>query len=164
MSFQSIPGQPVQSLSALLEVTGDIWANAANTAAFIFSQFDRLNWAGFYFYRNESLLLGPFCGMPACVQIAPSRGVCGTAFTTKMTQRVADVHAFPGHIACDSSTNSELVIPLFKADGSCFGVLDLDSPDLNRFNAADEALLTELAEVFSASIDWAFEASVDSMV
>lgn len=134
-------------LEALLAGERDFIANAAQFAAFLFSEVDGLNWAGFYLNRNEELVLGPFQGKVACVRIPFGRGVCGAAASTRQTQRVEDVHAFPGHIACDSASNSELVVPLVK-EGRLIGVLDLDSPLLGRFSAEDQAGIERLAEVF----------------
>ena len=111
-----------------------------------------VNWVGFYFLEEDTLVLGPFQGKPACVSIPMGRGVCGTAAVTGAIQRVADVHRFDGHIACDADSRSELVVPLEK-DGLVYGVLDLDSPVTGRFDAADEAGLSRLAELYSASID-----------
>lgn len=125
----------------------DFIANAAQFSAFLYHQIDDLNWAGFYLNREEELVLGPFQGQVACVRIAFNRGVCGAAAATRQTQRVEDVHAFPGHIACDSASNSELVIPLVKA-GKLIGVLDLDSPKVGRFSEADQAGLEKLAAIF----------------
>ena len=112
-------------VQALFADERDFIANAAQFSAFLYNQVDDLNWAGFYLNRNEELVLGPFQGQVACVRIPFSKGVCGAAAATRQTQRVEDVHAFPGHIACDSASNSELVIPLVK-DGRLIGVLDLD--------------------------------------
>ncbi|MDD1014841.1 GAF domain-containing protein [Pseudomonas rubra] len=134
-------------LEALLADERDFIANAAQFSAFLYSQVDDLNWAGFYLNRNEQLLLGPFQGQVACVRIPFGRGVCGAAAATRQTQRVEDVHAFAGHIACDSASNSELVIPLVK-DGRLIGVLDLDSPKLARFSEVDQAGLERLAGIF----------------
>lgn len=125
----------------------DFIANAAQFSAFLYNQVDDLNWAGFYLNRNEELVLGPFQGQVACVRIPFSKGVCGAAAATRQTQRVEDVHAFPGHIACDSASNSELVIPLVK-EGRLIGVLDLDSPKLGRFSEADQVGLERLAAIF----------------
>ena len=132
---------------ALFADERDFIANAAQFSAFLFSQVEDLNWAGFYLNRNEELVLGPFQGQVACVRIPFGRGVCGAAAATRQTQRVEDVHAFPGHIACDSASNSELVIPLVKG-GRLIGVLDLDSPKLARFSEADQVGLERLVEVF----------------
>ncbi|UVM63078.1 MULTISPECIES: GAF domain-containing protein [unclassified Pseudomonas] len=134
-------------LESLLADERDFIANAAQFSAFLSSQLDDLNWAGFYLNRNEELVLGPFQGQIACVRIPFGRGVCGTAAATRQTQRVEDVHAFAGHIACDSASNSELVVPLVK-DGRLIGVLDLDSPKLARFTEHDQAGIEQLAEIF----------------
>jgi len=134
-------------VQALFADERDFIANAAQFSAFLYNQVDDLNWAGFYLNRNEELVLGPFQGQVACVRIPFSRGVCGAAAATRQTQRVEDVHAFPGHIACDSASNSELVIPLVK-EGRLIGVLDLDSPKVGRFSEADQAGLERLAAVF----------------
>lgn len=137
----------VAQLQALLAGERDFIANAAQFSAFLFQELSDLNWAGFYLARGEELVLGPFQGKVACVRIPFGRGVCGAAAATGQTQRVDDVHAFAGHIACDSASNSELVVPLFK-DGRLLGVLDLDSPSLARFSAADQAGIERLVEVF----------------
>ncbi|CAM3964977.1 Free methionine-R-sulfoxide reductase [Pseudomonas reidholzensis] len=134
-------------VQALFADERDFIANAAQFSAFLYSQLDDLNWAGFYINRDEQLVLGPFQGQVACVRIPFGKGVCGAAAATRQTQRVEDVHAFPGHIACDSASNSELVIPLVKA-GRLVGVLDLDSPKLGRFSEADQVGLERLAEIF----------------
>mgnify|MGYP006194545773 FL=1 len=139
-------------VQALFADERDFIANAAQFSAFLYNQVDDLNWAGFYLNRNEELVLGPFQGQVACVRIPFSRGVCGAAAATRQTQRVEDVHAFPGHIACDSASNSELVIPLVK-DGRLIGVLDLDSPTVGRFSEADQAGLERLAAIFLALTD-----------
>ena len=129
-------------LQSLLADERDFVANAAQFSAFLFNQVDDLNWAGFYLNRNEELVLGPFQGQVAC----------GAAAATRQTQRVEDVHAFPGHIACDSASNSELVIPLVK-DGVLIGVLDLDSPRTARFSEADQQGLEQLAAIFLEATD-----------
>lgn len=134
-------------LEALLADERDFIANAAQFSAFLFSQLEDLNWAGFYLNRHQQLVLGPFQGQVACVRIPFGRGVCGAAAATLQTQRVEDVHAFAGHIACDSASNSELVVPLVK-DGQLLGVLDLDSPRLARFSAADQAGIEQLVAIF----------------
>jgi L-methionine (R)-S-oxide reductase len=134
-------------VEALFAHEQDFIANAAQFSAFLYHQVEDLNWAGFYLNRNEELVLGPFQGQVACVRIPFSKGVCGAAATTRLTQRVEDVHAFPGHIACDSASNSEVVIPLIK-EGRLIGVLDLDSPKLARFSAQDQEGLERLAEIF----------------
>jgi len=134
-------------VQALFADERDFIANAAQFSAFLYNQVDDLNWAGFYLNRNEELVLWPFQGQVACVRIPFSKGVCGAAAATRQTQRVEDVHAFPGHIACDSASNSELVIPLVKA-GRLIGVLDLDSPKVGRFSEADQVGLERLAAIF----------------
>jgi len=148
-SGQGLDGYPLLTaqLQALLSDERDFIANAAQFSAFLFQQLSDLNWAGFYLARGEELVLGPFQGKVACVRIPFGRGVCGMAAATGQTQRVEDVHAFAGHIACDSASNSELVVPLFK-DGRLIGVLDLDSPLQARFSAADQAGVERLVEVF----------------
>jgi GAF domain-containing protein len=139
-------------LEALLADERDFIANAAQFSAFLYTQLDDLNWAGFYLNRDEELVLGPFQGQIACVRIPFGRGVCGAAAQSRETQRVEDVHAFPGHIACDSASNSELVVPLVK-DGRLIGVLDLDSPKLGRFAQVDQAGIERLAQIFLAATD-----------
>lgn len=139
-------------LEALLADERDFIANAAQFSAFLYTQIDDLNWAGFYLNRDEELVLGPFQGQIACVRIPFGRGVCGAAAQSRQTQRVEDVHAFPGHIACDSASNSELVVPLVK-EGRLIGVLDLDSPSLGRFAQADQEGIEWLARIFLASTD-----------
>ncbi|OAX85688.1 diguanylate cyclase [Xanthomonas nasturtii] len=132
---------------ALVHGEPDRIANAANLAALIFNSLPSLNWAGFYFYDGRELVVGPFQGLPACVRIPLDKGVCGAAASTRQSQRIADVDAFPGHIACDSASRSELVIPLVKGD-ALIGVLDLDSPDLDRFDADDQRGLEAIAQLF----------------
>lgn len=140
-----------QALEALLDGERDLIANAANTAALIYHSLPDLNWVGFYLLRGEELVLGPFQGKTACVRIAMGRGVCGTAAQRRETVLVEDVHAFPGHIACDSASNSEIVIPL-ESQGALLGVLDLDSPKRARFNADDQRGLERLARIFERSL------------
>ena len=135
----------------LLAGERDAIANAANLAALIWHGVPDLNWAGFYFARDGELVLGPFQGKPACVRIAFGRGVCGTAASTRATQLVADVHAFPGHIACDAASNSEIVVPLLRG-AEVLGVLDLDSPSRGRFDEDDRVGLERLAEIWIASL------------
>lgn len=153
-SGQGLDGYPllVAQLQALLAGERDFIANAAQFSAFLFQELSDLNWAGFYLARGEELVLGPFQGKVACVRIPFGRGVCGAAAVTGQTQRVDDVHAFAGHIACDSASNSELVVPLFK-DGRLLGVLDLDSPRLGRFSAEDQVGIEQLVQVFIGLTD-----------
>jgi GAF domain-containing protein len=140
------------SLEALLSGESDLVANAANMAALIYWSLPDLNWAGFYLLEPTSgeLLLGPFQGRPACVRIPLGKGVCGTSAAERRTVVVPDVHAFPGHIACDSASNSEVVVPIVK-DDRLLGVLDLDSPRLARFDEADARGLEELVRIFLAA-------------
>lgn len=121
-------------------------SNYSNFSSFIFNEFENISWAGFYFSNGKNLYLGPFNGNVACQTIDFDKGVCGHTFTTKKATIVPDVHKFPGHIACDSGTNSELVIPLFK-DGEIIGVFDLDSYEYNRFSEEDEKLFTKLTNI-----------------
>jgi L-methionine (R)-S-oxide reductase len=139
-------------LSALLGNERNRIANAANMSAFLYMSVPDLNWAGFYFIQDGELVVGPFQGKPACVRIAVGDGVCGTAVKERRSILVEDVHAFPGHIACDAGSESELVVPLFK-DGAIIGVLDLDSPRLARFDADDQAGMEALAAIFVAGSD-----------
>jgi L-methionine (R)-S-oxide reductase len=138
-------------LTALLTGERDLIANAANTTALIHEALPDLNWVGFYLYKDGELVLGPFQGKPACVRIAIGKGVCGTAAERRATVLVEDVHAFPGHIACDSASNSEIVVPLLRG-AELLGVLDLDSPKLRRFGAVDQRGLEALAKIFIESI------------
>jgi L-methionine (R)-S-oxide reductase len=135
-----------KQLKSLLSGEWDFIANSANTAALLWHSLPDLNWAGVYRLAGNELVLGPFQGKPACVRIPLGKGVCGTAATTRKTVLVPDVHEFPGHIACDAASRSEIVVPLVK-NGQLLGVLDLDSPKLNRFDAADQAGLERLASV-----------------
>lgn len=142
----------LETLAALLDGEEDPIANLANAAALLYAVLPEVNWAGFYLLRGETLVLGPFAGLPACTRIAPGRGVCGTAFSENRTVVVPDVHAFPGHIACDGASNSETVVPLRDAEGTPFGVLDVDSPVLNRFDAETVRLLEAAAEIVQARV------------
>lgn len=137
----------LSELRALLAGEPDPVANAANTAALIFARVPRLNWAGFYFLQGETLVLGPFQGQPACTRIPLGRGVCGEAAARQETILVPDVHAFPGHIVCDTASLSEIVVP-FNVAGRISGVLDVDSPEANRFGPTEQALLEAVAAVY----------------
>jgi L-methionine (R)-S-oxide reductase len=139
-----------QQLVALIGDERDAIANAANTAALLFDLLPDLNWAGFYLLKDGELVLGPFQGKPACIRIPLGRGVCGTAAATRVSQVVADVHAFPGHIACDAASRSELVVPLLKGE-TLLGVLDLDSPVPGRFDDADRAGIEAVAAIWVAA-------------
>ncbi|MDK2123032.1 GAF domain-containing protein [Parachitinimonas caeni] len=140
-------------LSALLAGERHPIANTAQFAAFLFQELPALNWAGFYMLEAETLVLGPFQGKVACVRIPLGRGVCGTAAQSRQTQRVANVHEFAGHIACDSASNSEIVIPLIK-QGRLLGVLDLDSPQLDRFSSDDQTGLERLCQILLDGTDF----------
>ncbi len=139
-------------LRSLLAGETDVIANAANFAALLYHSLPDLNWAGFYFLRGGELVLGPFQGQPACVRFAIGKGVCGTAAEQRQTIIVDNVHDFPGHIACDSASNSEIVVPLIKQE-RLLGVLDLDSPLFARFDNDDARGLNELAEIFVEASD-----------
>jgi L-methionine (R)-S-oxide reductase len=139
-------------LTGLLGDERDRIANAANMSAFLFMTVPDLNWAGFYFLQGGELIVGPFQGKPACVRIAVGEGVCGTAVKERRSILVEDVHAFPGHIACDAGSESELVVPLVK-NREIIGVLDLDSPRLARFDAEDQAGMERLAAIFVKASD-----------
>jgi GAF domain-containing protein len=140
-------------VEALLAGERNLVANAAQLSAFIYQEVPDLNWAGFYFVEGQDqLLLGPFQGKVACMRIPFSKGVCGAAARERRTQRVEDVHAFPGHIACDAASRSELVVPLIQ-EGRLIGVLDLDSPNPGRFSAADQAGIESLVAAFMAATD-----------
>lgn len=139
-----------EQLEGLLSGERDLIANSANMASLLWHSLPDLNWAGFYFMKGGELVLGPFQGKPACVRIAVGRGVCGTAVAQKKPQVVPDVFAFPGHIACDAASRSELVVPLWRGD-EIIGVLDLDSPTPNRFDGEDEAGAIALTQVLMAA-------------
>ncbi|TXS89257.1 GAF domain-containing protein [Parahaliea maris] len=136
-----------QQLTGLMTGESDLIANAANFSAFLNEQLETINWLGFYFLKEGELVLGPFQGRPACVRIPVGKGVCGTAVAERRTQVVADVHAFPGHIACDVRSRSEVVVPLWQGD-EVVGVLDIDSPVTDRFDAGDVAYIEALASCF----------------
>ena len=136
---------------ALLHSERDRIANAANLSALVYHALPRLNWVGFYFFDGSELVVGPFQGLPACVRIPLDRGVCGAAARTRQAQRVDDVQAFPGHIACDSASRSELVLPLVR-EGELLGVFDLDSPDPSRFDVIDQEGLESIARIYIESL------------
>ncbi|MXO65660.1 GAF domain-containing protein [Altericroceibacterium endophyticum] len=144
-------GELHSAAQALTDGEPDSVANMANVAALIWQFLPDLNWAGFYRMVEGELVLGPFCGKPACIRIPIGRGVCGKAVETGVSQRVDDVHAFPGHIACDADSRSELVVPLLN-DGACIGVIDLDSPVPSRFTAEDETGIEKLAALLAPKL------------
>lgn len=135
----------LKQIDALTEGEPDMIANLANASALLYHSLEDVNWAGFYFAKDGELVLGPFQGLPACVRIPFGKGVCGTAYANAKVERVEDVQKFPGHIACDAASQSEIVIPL-KADGEVIGVLDIDSPIKNRFDEVDERYLKTFTE------------------
>lgn len=142
-----------KELHSLIDGEKNLIANLANISAWINHAFPELNWCGFYLWneQDKELVLGPFQGKPACIRIKPERGVCGAAYTKKQTIRVDDVHSFPGHIACDSASLSELVVPMIK-NGKVMAVLDLDSPKTHRFNEQDEKEFTRIMNLISEKI------------
>ena len=139
--------QLAEQARALLHGERDRIANAANLSALVYHALPSLNWVGFYFYDGTELVVGPFQGLPACVRIPLDKGVCGAAARSRRTQRVEDVHAFPGHIACDAASRSELVVPLLR-DGELVGVFDLDSPEPARFDVDDQRGLEAVARIY----------------
>lgn len=136
----------IKQLSALIEDEKNAIANLSNASALLNQFLDRVNWTGFYLMEDGELVLGPFQGLPACVRIPLGKGVCGTAASKRETVRVEDVHSFPGHIACDAASQSEIVVPMMK-DGKLFGVLDIDSPEKNRFDELDQQKLEQFVDV-----------------
>ena len=141
----------IMQVDALTVGVPHLVANLANVSAAIWQEMDNINWAGFYLMEGGKLVLGPFQGKPACIEIAVGRGVCGTAVAERKTQLVEDVHQFPGHIACDCASNSEIVVPIYK-NGEVFGVLDIDSPYYARFTAEDQAGMEELVRVLERNL------------
>ncbi|MGE8017577.1 GAF domain-containing protein [Peribacillus frigoritolerans] len=137
-----------KQLLALIEDETNRIANLSNAAALLNQFLDEINWVGFYLYEEDQLILGPFQGLPACVRIPMGKGVCGTSAAIEKTLRIEDVHQFPGHIACDAASRSEIVIPLMK-DGKLLGVLDIDSPITDRFDEMDQQGLEKFAEILS---------------
>ena len=148
-SYRLLPA----SLESLLEGETDAVANLANAAALLYGSLPHINWAGFYLLRGDTLVLGPFQGKPACVRIALGKGVCGTAAERRETLIVPDVLAFPGHIACDDASRSEIVVPILEG-GVLRGVLDVDAPEKNRFGDVDRDVLEECVRVLLPRIDW----------
>lgn len=139
--------QLLSQVKSLIEGEPDLIANLANVSALLFNGLDDVNWAGFYLFKDDQLVLGPFQGQPACIRIPLGKGVCGTAAATKTVQRIDDVHTFDGHIACDAASNSEIVIP-FIIHNKLVGVLDIDSPIYSRFDEQDEQGLMAIVELF----------------
>lgn len=154
MNKQELYNHLNTTLKALTEGERHPLPNLANAAALLWELLQDINWAGFYVMDGEGLVLGPFQGKTACIRIALDKGVCGAAAREDKIQRVADVHAFPGHIACDSASNSEIVLPLHDETGRVVGVMDIDSPIFDRFDEGDEAGLTRAALLLSKACDW----------
>ena len=161
MSFSAIPltgskpeqyAQLLEQARALLHGERDRIANAANLSSLVYNALPDLNWVGFYFFDGSELVVGPFQGLPACVRIPLEQGVCGAAARSRKTQRIEDVHAFAGHITCDSASNSELVVPLVDPDGGLLGVFDLDSPVVARFSVEDQQGLEAIARAYLESL------------
>ncbi len=138
-------------LLSLVQGIPHFTANLANASALLYDSLTELNWAGFYLMENGLLVLGPFQGKTACIEIPVGKGVCGTAVAENMTKRIANVHEFPGHIACDGASNSEIVIPIHK-DGAVVGVLDIDSPVFERFSEADQNGLEEFVKILEKEV------------
>lgn len=158
--FEQIEGDRASRYEHLLKQVGylvegerDMVANLANTASLLYLSLEQVNWAGYYLNRGDELVLGPFMGKPACIRIPFGKGVCGTAASEHRTQLVRDVLKFPGHIACDESTRSEIVVPMFK-DDQLVAVLDIDSPIEARFDEEDQQYLERFARIVTDSIDW----------
>lgn len=146
-NYQTLNSQ----LQALIEDEPDIIANLANASALLNQFLDEINWVGFYLWRDTELVLGPFQGLPACIRIPANKGVCGTAYAKKQTIRVPDVNKFPGHIVCDANSQSEIVLPII-VDNKVYGVLDIDSPVLDRFDSTDQTYLENFVRILEASI------------
>lgn len=142
--------QLIAQAKSLVSGEHDLIANMSNISALLFNNLEEVNWAGFYLFTEEQLVLGPFQGQPACIRIPLGKGVCGTSASTKTVQRIGDVHQFAGHIACDAASNSEIVVPLVLND-KLIGVLDIDSPVFERFNEEDEKGLVEIAQILMDS-------------
>ncbi|MCB1582323.1 MAG: GAF domain-containing protein [Xanthomonadales bacterium] len=140
----------LKQLEALLSVEHDVQANAANLSALLYHNLEQVNWLGFYYQQGEQLVLGPFHGQPACTRLEIGKGVCGTAFANCKTEVVADVHQFDGHVACDAASESEIVIPFYTQQIN--GVLDVDSPILNRFGDAEKDFFEAVVLIFVDSI------------
>ncbi|PTX16205.1 GAF domain-containing protein [Halanaerobium congolense] len=142
-----------QALKALIQPEGDWLANLANSSALLFEFMDDINWAGYYIWKNDQLVLGPFQGKTACVRIEEDKGVCGTAYSQRKIMVVEDVHQFPGHIACDSNSKSEIVLPIIVA-GEVIAVLDIDSPQKSRFDELDRKYLQEFVDILVDETDF----------
>jgi len=141
----------LQQLKALLSAESDLQANAANLSSFLYHNLEQVNWLGFYYQQGDELVLGPFHGQPACTRLSIGQGVCGTAFANKTTNLVDDVHQFAGHVACDTASESEIVVPFFSKKMN--GVLDVDSPIKNRFSATEQTFFESAVDIFIKSLE-----------
>lgn len=141
------------TLDSLIDVREPLITALSNAAALLYHSLEEINWCGFYLYDGDKLVLGPFGGKPACTVIPMGDGVCGTAASERRTVRVPDVNQFPGHIACDPASRSEIVLPLILGDGTLFGVLDIDAPIVNRFTEEDEDILSEVRDILVSKIE-----------
>ncbi|WP_018981745.1 GAF domain-containing protein [Salinimonas chungwhensis] len=150
MVSEQIYERLVKQAEALVSGEHDLIANMANLSALLYNNLEQVNWAGFYLYKEEQLVLGPFQGQPACIRIPMNKGVCGTAAQQNKTLVVEDVHTFDGHIACDAASNSEIVIPLY-VNNQLLGVLDIDSPEIGRFGATDQTGLEKIARILETT-------------
>lgn len=144
-------GVLINQAKALVAGETDLIANLANLSALLYHSLDNVNWAGFYLFKEQQLVLGPFQGQPACIRIPLGKGVCGTAAKERSVQRISDVHQFAGHIACDAASNSEIVLPIVK-HGELLGVLDIDSPIFDRFSETDQQGLEAIVEVLVGTL------------
>ncbi|WP_105614101.1 GAF domain-containing protein [Vallitalea okinawensis] len=145
--------QLILRIKGIMEGERDTIANLANVASVLYNQLEEINWAGFYLHKEDQLILGPFQGKSACIRIPLGRGVCGTAAKDKVTMLVKDVHEFPGHIACDAASRSEIVVPMVK-EGVLLGILDIDSPVVQRFDERDQKYMEEIADILVKGCNW----------
>jgi GAF domain-containing protein len=144
--------QVIEQIAAITAGESDLIANMANISAVLFNGISDINWAGFYLHKDNQLVLGPFQGKPACIRIAIGKGVCGKAIEEQVTQVVSDVHLFEGHIACDANSNAEVVVPIIK-NGKLIGVLDVDSPQISRFDNTDADYLSKVVDILINTMD-----------
>jgi GAF domain-containing protein len=152
LNKQQLYGEVLQQVTALMSGEKDRIANMANISSVLYWALPEVNWAGFYLLKDQQLVLGPFHGKPACIRIPLGKGVCGTAAAENKVQIVQDVHQFTGHIACDSASNSEIVLPIVDSQQRLLGVLDLDSPAINRFDQVDEAGLSQIVQILQGTL------------
>lgn len=155
--------QLAQQVEAIVAGEQDLVANMANISAILYWALDKVNWAGFYLVKEDQLVLGPFHGQPACIRIPIGKGVCGTAVSENTIQLIEDVHQFSGHIACDAASNSEIVLPI-RHNNQTIAVLDIDSPDIGRFDLEDKSGLSQIVDILQASLAHTSEAEPRSIV